>query len=145
MGKSLPTRKGAKKAEDELRAYALSMPEVVEEFPWGHSAFKVNKKVFLFMSNEDGGLSLSTKLPDSSTAALNLPFAKPTGYGLGKAGWISSSFAAGEKPPQELLRAWIVESYRAVAPKKLSARLDAAPVAPAKPKKKAAKKKARRA
>ena len=33
-----------KKAFGELRAVALDYPEVHEDFPWGHSAFKVAKK-----------------------------------------------------------------------------------------------------
>ena len=45
----------------------------------------------------------------------------PTGYGLGKSGWVSVQFAPREKPPMDLMRAWIDESYRAVAPKKLVA------------------------
>jgi len=54
---------------------------------------------------------------------LMLPFAKPTGYGLGKSGWVSASFTAKERPPLDLLREWIDESYRAIAPKKLVAAL----------------------
>ena len=35
--------------------------------------------------------------------------------------WVSVQFAPREKPPMDLMRAWIDESYRAVAPKKLVA------------------------
>lgn len=71
-------------------------------------------------------MGLSVKLPESGTMALMFPFATPTGYGLGKSGWVSARFEASEAPPLELLRAWIDESYRAVAPKKVVARLPAA-------------------
>ena len=54
-----------------------------------------------------------------------LPFAKPTGYGLGKSGWVTATFAAGDEPPVEMFKAWIDESYRAQAPKKLVKSLDA--------------------
>ena len=70
-----------------------------------------------------GGLSLSVKLPGSATLALDLPFASPTGYGLGKSGWVTARFGPREKPPVAVLERWIDESYRAVAPKKLVARL----------------------
>ena len=63
------------------------------------------------------------KLPESQTVALMLRFAEPTGCGLGKSGWVTACFAANENPHQELLREWIEESYRAVAPKKLLATL----------------------
>jgi len=52
------------------------------------------------------------------------PWAEPTGYGLGKSGWVSLSCKASQLPPLDLLRCWIEESYRAVAPKKLIAELD---------------------
>jgi predicted DNA-binding protein (MmcQ/YjbR family) len=108
------------KAEAALRAYALAKPEATEHFPWGERAIKVKGKVFLFMYADATRLSLSTKLPDSSAVALMLPFAKPTGYGLGKAGWVSASFELASQPPVEMLCAWIDESYQAVAPAKLA-------------------------
>ena len=68
-----------KRREDELaqvektiRKCALGYPEAYEEFPWGECAFKVKKKVFLFMGSGKSGLSLSMKLPASGAAALLL-------------------------------------------------------------------------
>lgn len=108
-------------AEATLRAHALAKPEATEHFPWGERAIKVKGKVFLFMYTDATKLSLSTKLPDSNGVALMLPFAKPTGYGLGKAGWVSAAFDAGAEPPVDMLCDWIDESYQAVAPAKLAA------------------------
>jgi predicted DNA-binding protein (MmcQ/YjbR family) len=111
-------------AEAVLRAHALSYPEAREDFPWGERVVKVRGKVFVFLGRpEEGGLGLSVKLPGSATLALDLPFASPTGYGLGKSGWVTARFSARERPPVELLKQWIDESYRAVAPKGLVARL----------------------
>lgn len=115
----------AASAERALASRALSLPEAYEENPWGHRAFKVKKKVFVFLGTEDLGLSLSVKLPESAAMALTLPFASPTRYGLGKSGWVSAKFAAGEPVPTQLLLEWIDESYRAIAPKKLVAQLGA--------------------
>jgi predicted DNA-binding protein (MmcQ/YjbR family) len=121
------------RAETALRGHALAKPSATEHFPWGERAIKVNGKVFLFMSAGGDELSLSTKLPDSSGVALLLPFATPTGYGLGKAGWVSARFPAGDDIPVDMLCDWIDESYQAIAPAKLAAaaRGDAAPVKPA--------------
>jgi len=84
----------------------------------------VRKKVFVFLGLSDGsGLTLSVKLPDSQTVALMLPFAEPTGYGLGRSGWVTARFAPSERPPVDMLCEWVEESYRAVAPKKLVAEL----------------------
>jgi predicted DNA-binding protein (MmcQ/YjbR family) len=101
---------------------------------------KVKGKAFIFMGHEHGGLGLSVKLPQSNAAALMMPFATPTGYGLGKSGWVSAEFPKGKQPPMEMLRQWLDESYRAVAPKKLVAQLEAPKQKPAAPRKAAAKK-----
>jgi predicted DNA-binding protein (MmcQ/YjbR family) len=115
----------AKQAERILRELALAYPETHEDFPWGERVIKVNKKVFVFMGVASDGLKLSLKLPNSNVSALDQPFAQPTGYGLGKSGWVSVSFEARDTIPLDLLRKWLDESYRAVAPKKLVAALDA--------------------
>lgn len=125
-----------------LRAYALSLPGATEHFPWGERVAKVAKKVFVFLGHADadqatasaakaknigtpGGISLSVKLPSSRDAVLSLPFAEPTGYGLGKSGWVTLRFAPGERVPVGLIQTWIEESYRAIAPRKQVALLPA--------------------
>ena len=113
-------------AEKALRALGLGYPETTEDFPWGHRALKVRGKAFVFMSREEG-LSLSVKLPSSGHVALDLPFTEPTGYGLARSGWITASFAPGDRVPLDILSLWLEESYRAVAPKRVAALLDAAP------------------
>ncbi|MFN8179943.1 MAG: MmcQ/YjbR family DNA-binding protein [bacterium] len=114
-----------RKAENALLDFALSLPGAREDHPWGECVVKVGKKIFVFFGRGvDGkGLGLSVKLPASSDLALALPFARPTGYGLGNHDWVSASFQKGDAPPVELLREWIEESYRAIAPKKLVAQL----------------------
>lgn len=108
---------------EALRAAALALPEAREDFPWGHCAFKVGRKIFAVTSLEEGELRLSVKLPASGAFALMQPWAQPTGYGLGRSGWVSASFRKASGVPLGLLRQWIEESYRAIAPKKLSAAL----------------------
>jgi predicted DNA-binding protein (MmcQ/YjbR family) len=112
------------RAEADLRRHALSYPESNEEFPWGHSAFKVKGKAFVFMSVHEGVLRLSLKLPLSGRVALTFPFASPTGYGLGKSGWVTAQFGAGDDVPTHMLEEWIDESFRAIAPKRVVAKLD---------------------
>src|SRR5258705_5031810 len=108
-------RKTLESIELALRDFAMSFPEATEDFPWGHRAIKVKKKVFLFLGGEkkEKELSLSVKLPSSRDLALDLPFAEPTGYGLGKSGWVSASFTKVADVPVDLLQAWINESYKA--------------------------------
>ena len=110
-------------AEQTLRDFAMGLPEAEETFPWEHRAIKVRKKTFVFLFTGEEGFSLSVKLPESRDAALQLPGAEPTGYGLGRSGWVTACFDHDVTPPVELLREWIEESYRAIAPKRLAARL----------------------
>ncbi|MCI0572394.1 MAG: MmcQ/YjbR family DNA-binding protein [Myxococcaceae bacterium] len=140
-----------KAAEKALMDAALAYPQTREDNPWGHRVAKVKDKSFLFLATENGVLSLSVKLPHSGGMALSLPFAEPTGYGMGKSGWVTASFKPGQPVPVELLRAWLDESYQAVAPKTLVKALQAeragsaAPLPHAKsPAPKAAKKAAKR-
>lgn len=113
-------------AEAALRAHGLAFPEAHEDFPWGHRALKVRGKIFAIFGWEGERFSLSAKLPRTNLAALDQPFAEPTGYGMGKHDWVTARFEAKERVPVELLQAWIEESYRAIAPKKVLAQLDGA-------------------
>jgi predicted DNA-binding protein (MmcQ/YjbR family) len=103
----------------KLRAAALAYPGAAEEFPWGDRVFKVRKKIFAFIDVHEGHLHVTAKLPASGPMALLLPFAKPTGYNLGKSGWVSARFAKARDVPLGMMLAWVDESYRAIAPKKL--------------------------
>lgn len=102
---------------DRLRAFALALPGAHEDFPWGEAVIKVDGKVFLFGPRVDaaGQLGASVKLPVSAADVLGRPGARPTGYGLGKAGWVSIHDAT---PDEAEWRGWILESYRAVAKKR---------------------------
>lgn len=114
-------KKTLESLELELRDYAMTYPEATEDHPWGHRAIKVKGKSFVFLGGEKNAkeLSLSVKLPQSRDMAADLPFAEPTGYGLGKSGWVTARFEKVSDVPLDLLRSWIDESYRAIAPKKL--------------------------
>jgi predicted DNA-binding protein (MmcQ/YjbR family) len=109
-----------------LRAFGLAYPETQTKSPWpGHFDLAVRDKTFAYLSLEGEPLHISCKLPHSHALALELPNAKPTPYGLGKSGWVSLSFEAHDRPDEAMLRAWIDESYRAQAPKKLVAQIGA--------------------
>jgi predicted DNA-binding protein (MmcQ/YjbR family) len=104
-----------------LRKAALALPQTREDHPWGESGFKVGEKVFLFMSESEGSLHLTVKLPESRDFALLLPQVSPTGYGLGKHGWVTATFAPKDALPMPMLLDWMEESFCAVAPKRLVA------------------------
>jgi predicted DNA-binding protein (MmcQ/YjbR family) len=126
----------------ELRAFGLALPGAHTKSPWpGHLDLAVKDKTFAYLSLEGQPLGISCKLPRSADAALMLPFARPTAYGLGKSGWVSAEIPLGDAPPVALFKEWIEESYRAQAPKSLVKQLDGAAPAAAKKQPAAAKKK----
>lgn len=110
----------AESVHEAIREVALGYPEATEDHPWGETAIKVNGKVFLFLGmSEEKKVSFSVKLPSSRDIAIDLPFTEPTHYGLGKHGWVTAKLDDLSDAPLDLIKAWIDESYRAVAPKKL--------------------------
>jgi predicted DNA-binding protein (MmcQ/YjbR family) len=123
-----------RKVRTQLREFALGLPDATEALPWGERVAKVNKKVFAFLGRDmDAHLGLAVKLPTSKKGALALPFTEPTGYGLGKSGWVSVKLEPGAHVSFEQLRDWVIESYCAVAPKALAARVGGESAASAKP------------
>ncbi len=118
MLSSWPDRCGSN--ERRLRDVALGYAETYEEFPWGERVIKVRKKVFVFLGTEQTP-GLTVKLEDSHGQALTAPGAAPTGYGLGKSGWVTCRLDAATEADPDLLLGWLDESWRAVAPKKLAA------------------------
>ena len=119
--KKRPTKK---KWSAALREAAMDYPETIEDFPWGSSVFKVNKKIFFSLADDEDGVRMSFKLPESRYEALTLPFTEPTHYGMGKHGWVTAKFAPGDTPPVDLLLEWMDESFRAIAPKRAIKLLD---------------------
>ena len=119
----------ALKKWEKVREFALGLPGATEDFPWGDTVAKVNKKVFVFLGVTDGSypLYVTVKLKDEAVHAhaMTAPGAEPAGYGRGKAGWGSIPLEEKGSPAAELLWDWVEESYRTIAPKKLIAELDA--------------------
>jgi predicted DNA-binding protein (MmcQ/YjbR family) len=110
----------------QLRDYAVGLPGAYEDFPWGESVVKVNKKIFVFLGVEHSEKyppAVGVKLRESHDQALTAEGAAPSGYGLGRAGWVTIPLT-GSPPPVEVLLDWVAESYRIVAPKRLVAELD---------------------
>jgi predicted DNA-binding protein (MmcQ/YjbR family) len=113
------------RVREAIREFALSLPEAFEDHPWGEDVAKVRGKVFVFLSPPAAKTQLMTvKLVESHGHAMSIEGAEPTGYGLGKSGWVNVPLSA-KDVTESLLCDWIEESYRVVAPKGLVATLDA--------------------
>jgi len=111
-----------------ILSYALGFPGAWEDHPWEEDVVKVGKKIFVFLGIEDSeDLAMTVKLDESLEQALAVPGAAPTGYGLGRWGWVTVPFRA-TTPPLEVLKDWVEESFRKVAPKNLVSALEEHPV-----------------
>jgi predicted DNA-binding protein (MmcQ/YjbR family) len=110
------------------------LEEIIDRLPgavrvdieaWGgEPTFRVNGKNFVFTSTDAAGISV--KLPKEEAAALVAtdPRATPTGYGLGRHGWVSIDLGA--RPSKERWREieeWVRTSYTLVAPKRLARKI----------------------
>ena len=110
---------------EELRAWGLTLPGAHSKSPWpDHDDLAVKDKTFAYLPGKGKPFSLSCKLPYTGYEALQLPWAEPTGYGLGKSGWVSFNPPEDEIPTFDEIKAWVEESYRAQAPRKLVKELD---------------------
>jgi predicted DNA-binding protein (MmcQ/YjbR family) len=107
-----------------LLEFALSFPETYEDQPWEEDTVaKVRGKIFVFFGGPES-TRMTVKLVESHGHALSIDGAKPSAYGLGKSGWMTVPLRA-EGVSEGVLRDWIEESYRIVAPKRLVAQLQA--------------------
>ena len=111
--------------KESIRDFALSLPGAREEFPWGESVAKAGSKVFVFLGRQEAvsNPAITVKLAESHAHALAIDGAEPTGYGLGRAGWVTVPTGA-RGVTIALLRDLVEESYRIVAPRRLVAELD---------------------
>jgi predicted DNA-binding protein (MmcQ/YjbR family) len=110
-----------------IRTFALALPGTQPKSPWpGHDDVAVNDKTFLYLGVDADRVSVGVKLRISGAEALRLPHARPMAYGLGKSGWVSIAFDPSTRPPLETIKRWVMESYRAQAPKRLLKELEAA-------------------
>jgi predicted DNA-binding protein (MmcQ/YjbR family) len=107
-----------------LEAIVDRLPEAirVDIEAWdGEPTFRVNGKNFVFTNPAADGMSV--KLPKEEAAAVVAtdPGAEPTGYGLGRHGWVSIVVGdgAGDDRWQEI-EEWVRTSYTLVAPKRLA-------------------------
>jgi predicted DNA-binding protein (MmcQ/YjbR family) len=107
---------------DKVREFALSLPGAFEDHPWGEDVVKVSGKIFVFLGGS-ASKRMTVKLEESHAHALSIEGAERSGYGLGASGWVTVPLRA-DGITIALLRDWVEESYRIVAPKRLVDELD---------------------
>lgn len=112
-------------AMNQLRAHGLTYPGAHLKSPWeNHKDLAVNDKTFAYLSVEGQPFSISCKLSRSLVDARELPYTKPTAYGLGKWGWVTATPGPDDELDMDMFLDWIDESYRAQAKKRQVKELD---------------------
>jgi len=106
-----------------LEAIVAKLPEAerVDIEAWGgEPTFRVRGKSFVFSAADASGISV--KLPKEEAAAVVATDrrAEPTGYGLGRHGWVSITIGKDSAARWKQVEEWVRTSYTMVAPKKLA-------------------------
>ena len=103
---------------------ALRLPgaQRVDIEAWdGEPTFRVNGKNFIFAGPDFTSISVKLTKDEAEAVVATDPDVTPTGYGLGRHGWISVQLP---KKPTEArwaeVEEWVRTSYTLVAPKKLA-------------------------
>jgi predicted DNA-binding protein (MmcQ/YjbR family) len=129
---------------DRLRAICLALPDTKETITWGQPHFRVGEKIFCGYGEEHGRVSIGFKLerPHADLVVDGDRYRRAP-Y-VGQHGWVSMD--AARVDDWELVRAFVLESYRLIAPKasqkKMAAGLPAAPRRDTSPRRKSAAAKA---
>jgi hypothetical protein len=115
-------------AEAELTAYALSLPETDIAPGWGVTRYlRVKGKGFCVFGEKDepvDALTMIVKLPVSAEMVEHLPFVREASGWFKRHNWVVAHFDPDDDILAELdtLKAWILHSWTAMAPKALSKR-----------------------
>ena len=117
------------KAEDALTRYGLTFPEAVSTL-WIPPArqLEVRTKTFCIFGAKGeplDALTLVMKLPISAEMVADLPFVLPAKGWYKQHNWVCAHFGADDDILGEMdtLKGWLLQSYRAIAPKTLAKRV----------------------
>ena len=107
-----------------LGAIARRLPEAqrVDIEAWdGEPTFRVRGKNFVFCAQDGSGISVKLPREEAEAVVATDPKATPTGYGLGRHGWVSVDLSGRLSAARwQLVEEWIRTSYTLVAPKALA-------------------------
>lgn len=120
------------RAEAELTAYGLSLPETDMAPGWGVTRYmRVAGKGFAVFGDRDeplDELTITVKLPISAEMVADLYFVRARPGWYKQHNWVIAHFNPEDDILAELntLKAWIKQSYVAMAPKRLGRRVSEA-------------------
>jgi hypothetical protein len=114
------------RAEEELTAYGLTFPETTTGPAWAFTrGLYMRSKMFAVFGDKAqplDELTITVKLPISAEMVEGLPFVREAKGWYKQHNWVIADFGPDDDILAELdmLKAWLRQSYTAIAPKKLS-------------------------
>jgi hypothetical protein len=127
--KAGPSRAGKtphQQAESELTAYGLALPETAAGPGWPPTrALTVRGRMFFVFGDRkepEGALTMIMKLPISAEMVQELYFVRESKGWFRQHNWVIARFGPEDDIIAEMdtLKAWMIQSYCAMAPKKLA-------------------------
>ncbi|HVF03542.1 MAG TPA: MmcQ/YjbR family DNA-binding protein [Frankiaceae bacterium] len=107
---------------DRLRKVCLALPEATEVLTWeDHPTFRVRDKIFVIAAADGGAITLKATKDDQEALVATHPRITPAPY-LARSGWVSVDLT-GKGLDWAMVEDLILDSYRLIAPKRLSAQL----------------------
>ena len=107
-----------------LERIVARLPEAVrvDIEAWdGEPTFRVRNKNFVFTDKAASGLSVKLPKDEAEAVIATDPRAEPTGYGLGRHGWVSVEVGEdADEDRWQQVEEWVRTSYTLVAPKSLA-------------------------
>ncbi len=105
----------------ELIIARLPQTERVDVEAWGgEPTFRVRGKTFVFTDPEAHALTVKLSKEEAAAVIATDAFAEPTGYGLGRHGWVSVRIGRGGRRRWTQVEEWVRTSYTLIAPKALA-------------------------
>jgi predicted DNA-binding protein (MmcQ/YjbR family) len=98
-----------------VRAVCMAFPEATEDYPWGHTAWKVNAKLFAIGDENSNQLTVKATLDEQSVLFLH-PQVSVASH-IGRHGWVT--IAIDSQETLQLALDLVHRSYEHVAPKRL--------------------------
>ena len=106
-----------------LERLVSGLPETarVDVEAWGgEPTFRVRGKTFIFTDPQAQSVTVKLSKEEAAAVVATDSLAEPTGYGLGRHGWVSVRIGRGGRDRWALVEEWVRTSYTLVAPKALA-------------------------
>ncbi|MGD0448635.1 MAG: MmcQ/YjbR family DNA-binding protein [Candidatus Dormibacteria bacterium] len=100
----------------QIRAVAMSLPEVSERATWGRPTFRVGNKLFATLARDGSSATLKSSVEAQRAVVGANPDTFTIAAYLGRHGWITARLDVADKT---LTKELVMEAWRRAAPRRL--------------------------